>query len=299
VIMMATATWYASNWIHQLLEEAQARNRVLQESERQLERKVAERTAELALVRDDALAANRAKSTFLANMSHEFRTPLNAIIGYGELLHEEAEERGEPTLRADLHRILVTARHLLGLVDDVLDLSRIEAGGIRVTAEPFAIEPLVAETATTVQPLMDRHQNRLAMELAADLGVMRSDPTKVRQVLVNLLTNAAKFTSQGTVRLRVRREPGSSSDWITISVADSGIGMTREQIERVFDAFTQADPSASGRHGGAGLGLAIVRRFCELLGGEVVARSEPGGGSEFRVRLPAELPATDPPPETA
>jgi len=290
VILLSLSTWNATNWIWELLDEAAARTKALEASERSLEAKVVERTAELSVARDEALAASRAKSSFLANMSHELRTPLTAIIGYGELLHEGAERQGSERLAADLGHILTAGHQLLGLVDEVLDLSRIEAGRIGVALERFEIEPLVAEAAATVKPLLDRNGNRLELALAPALGSMRSDPTKLRQILVNLLGNAAKFTSGGTVRLAVQRVDEGGAPWVELRVADTGIGMTREQLGRVFETFTQADPSIFAKYGGTGLGLTIVRRFCELLGGEVTAQSEPGRGSEFRVRLPAELP---------
>jgi signal transduction histidine kinase/DNA-binding response OmpR family regulator len=289
--------WQSNARLRDTLDETRAANEALRESERTLERKVAERTTdlvqsqrELALARDEAMAANRAKSAFLANMSHELRTPLNAIIGYSEMLQEEAQDSGRDEIAPDLEKILAAGRHLLGLINDVLDISKIEAGKMEVFAERFDVAQLVRDTVATVQPLVARRENRLEVSDPAGLGAMRSDLTKVRQILFNLLSNAAKFTERGTLRLDVRRRTAGTADWLEFRVADTGIGMTREQLASIFEAFAQADASISRNYGGTGLGLAITRRFCLLLGGEVTVTSEPGRGSEFTVRLPAEVP---------
>jgi signal transduction histidine kinase/DNA-binding response OmpR family regulator len=285
------------------LVEMQEANLKLQESEESLERKVEQRTTELAhknealeesgtllaQARDEALAANRAKSAFLANMSHELRTPLNAIIGYSEMLQEEAQDLGQASLLPDLGKILTAGHHLLGLINDVLDLSKIEAGKMDVFAERFEVDGLVTGVAETLRPLIEKNANTLELSSLAGLGSMHTDLTKLRQILFNLLSNAAKFASGGKVRLAISRAAHEGRDWIEFRVIDSGIGMTPEQVGRIFEAFTQADSSTSRQFGGTGLGLAITRRFCEMLGGEITLTSEPGRGSEFVVRLPAEL----------
>jgi signal transduction histidine kinase/DNA-binding response OmpR family regulator len=283
------ATWQSSARLRDTLSETRAANTALRESERSLERKVEARTAELADARDEALAASRTKSTFLANMSHELRTPLNAIIGYSEMLCEEAEEGGHEALVPDLNKVIAAGRHLLGLINDVLDLSKIEAGRMEVLAERFDLVEALEAIATTVQPLIEKNNNRLVLELASDLGTMCSDVTKLRQVLFNLLSNASKFTREGTLRLAARRIERDGASVIELRVADTGIGMTPEQLARIFEAFTQAEASTTREFGGTGLGLAITRSFCTMLGGEISASSEAGRGSEFVVWLPAEL----------
>ncbi len=296
-VLCMFSVWQSNGRLRDTLDETQQANEALRESERTLERKVEERTTDLvvsqrevALARDEALAANRAKSAFLANMSHELRTPLNAIIGYSEMLQEEAVDTGHESFGPDLDKILSAGRHLLGLINDVLDISKIEAGKMEVFPERFDVAQLVRDTLATVQPLVAKRGNRLEVCDLNRLGTMRSDLTKARQILFNLLSNAAKFTERGTVRFEVNRERVVGADWLEFRVIDTGIGMTREQLESIFEAFSQADASISRNYGGTGLGLAITRRFCVLLGGEVAVKSESGRGSEFTVRLPAELP---------
>jgi signal transduction histidine kinase len=227
--------------------------------------------------------ASQHKSQFLANMSHELRTPLNAIIGYSEMLQEEAEDLGEETFLPDLQKINAAGKHLLGLINDILDLSKIEAGRMDLFVEAFEVSRLVRDVEAIVQPLMDKNGNALVVT-CPDVGEMRADLTKVRQTLFNLLSNAAKFTDHGTITLTVQREP---DDWLTFAVSDTGIGMTEEQLGRLFEAFSQAEASTRSRYGGTGLGLAISRHFARMMGGDLTVESEYGRGSTFTVRLPA------------
>jgi PAS domain S-box-containing protein len=245
--------------------------------------------SELLEARREAEAANSAKSQFLASMSHELRTPLNAIIGYSEMVQEEVEALGQPELVADLGKIRSAGRHLLSLINDILDLSKIEAGKMDVFAETFEVRAVVDDVAATVRPLMLKNANDLEVRCPADVGAMHTDRTKLRQALLNLLSNASKFTTRGRVALAVERTPGgpAGGDVVWFRVTDSGIGMTPEQIAKLFEAFSQAERSTTSRYGGTGLGLAITKRFCLLMGGDVQVSSEPGRGSTFSISLPA------------
>lgn len=281
-----------------------SRVRALARRERELSDLVAERTARLheAVRRAEAASksadeANRAKSQFLANVSHELRTPLNAILGYAELLSDEARDADVPSLLPDLERIRFAARHQLELINGVLDLAKVEAGRMDVLPEEVEVPLLVASVAELVRTLAARNGNSLTVDVAPDVGRLRTDGTRLRQALLNLLSNACKFTQGGRVALRVAREAGSAGA-VVFAVSDDGIGMTPEQMETLFTPFTQADASTTKRFGGTGLGLAITRRFAQLLGGDVTVTSEPGKGSTFVLRVlplesavPADRPA--------
>jgi signal transduction histidine kinase len=248
---------------------------------------------QLMVAKDAAEEASRAKSAFVANMSHELRTPLNAIIGYSEMLQEDAADLGYVQAVPDLEKIQIAGRHLLGLINDILDLSKIEAGKMTLCVESFDVTTLITDVVGTAQPLVASHRNQLSLEISSDAGRMRSDATKLKQVLLNLLSNAAKFTDRGRITISVARETRDQSGWIVIRVKDTGIGMTAEQTSRLFEDFMQADSSTTRRYGGTGLGLAISQRFCRMMGGVVTAESEPARGSTFIVSLPADAPTLE------
>jgi signal transduction histidine kinase/DNA-binding response OmpR family regulator len=281
--------------------QLQQAHRKLAEANLNLEKKVEERTADLVRATaeaHDALEAaemaNQAKSAFLANMSHELRTPLNAIIGYSEMLMEEAEDLEEDHISTDLRKVHSAGKHLLALINDILDLSKIEAGKMDLYLETFDIPTMVREITATIAPLVEKNENRLEVQCATSLGAMHADQTKVRQVLFNLLSNACKFTNQGTITLKVDRHHTQDGEWMDFCVRDTGIGMTPEQLGRIFQAFTQADSGTTKKFGGTGLGLVISRHFCQMMGGDVTVESEHSKGSLFHVRLPAKTTTAKP-----
>ncbi|MBA3546234.1 MAG: response regulator [Nannocystis sp.] len=269
------------------------------------ERRLRDLNDKLELARDEAIEASRAKSAFLANMSHELRTPLNAIIGYSEIALDElrgqaareAEDRAVVApgplgqLCNDVQKIHVAGTHLLGIISDILDLSKIEAGRMELHVETFSVQAMIDDVVATTGRLVGQNDNQFDVHAAPDLGDMAADLTKVRQILFNLLSNAAKFTEHGRVVLEVlRTQPtGSAEPWFEFSVTDSGIGMSPEQKERLFQTFYQGDSSTTRKYGGTGLGLAITRRFVQMMGGEISVQSALGSGSTFRVRLPPQV----------
>ncbi|NJP05972.1 MAG: response regulator [Chloroflexaceae bacterium] len=301
-----------SQAFHMMAQAVQEREETLQHLALSLEERNRElkiQSIEASDARMMAEQANLAKSQFLANMSHELRTPLNAILGYSEMLIEEADDMGITELRPDLDRIYAAGRHLLALINDILDISKIEAGKMDLYLERFALTGLIHDVTSTIEPLVAQKHNRLVVQHTDHLGEMHADQTKVQQVLLNLLSNAAKFTEAGHVTLHVSRRPerpdmslqlvaqaehGDShkfavTDWMVFEVSDTGIGMTTEQQEKIFQAFSQADASTTRRYGGTGLGLAISRHFCQMMGGDIVVRSDFGQGSTFTVYLPVDV----------
>ena len=255
------------------------------EREEERHRATAERLRE---TKDHADRANRSKSIFLAKMSHELRTPLNAVIGYSELLLEDVEMKGgEESKLADLKRINSAGRHLLSLVTDVLDLSKIESNAMDIKVETFELAGLLEEVIANARPLVERRQNRLVVKAGENLGRLQTDQTKLRQAALNLLSNAAKFTENGTVTIEVRRERKPASDWVQIEVRDTGIGIAEENLGKLFQNFAQATAATSVQYGGTGLGLALSQKLCALMGGGISVASELGRGSIFTIRIPA------------
>jgi len=251
-----------------------------------LEQRVDERTQQLREANRALSEADQAKSRFVANMSHELRTPLNAVLGYSEMLEELAQEEGVPHFIPDLRRIHSSGSHLLSLINDILDLSKIEAGRMEVHIEPVAVPPLIHDVLSTVKPMADKNANVLEVRSLTAPASVPADGMRLKQVLLNLLSNACKFTSNGRITLEVESLAQDGASWALFRVKDTGIGMTAEQLARLFQPFTQADASTSRKYGGTGLGLALSRHFCRSMNGDVTAESAPGAGSAFTVRLP-------------
>ncbi|MFO7585923.1 MAG: PAS domain S-box protein [Anaerolineales bacterium] len=282
-------TFWVSSSISALLNDENEITHFIAVQEDITERKAYE--SELAKARDAAESANQAKSSFLANMSHELRTPLNAIIGYSEILLEDAEDEGRDDMAPDLQKIRAAGKHLLTLINDILDLSKIEAGKMDLFIEQVDLVALVDEVRGMILPLVEKNGNRFDVKIDPDLQSMQTDQTKVRQALFNLLSNASKFTSRGVVSLdveKVRESGDTGAGWAMFRVRDTGIGMNEEQIQKLFQPFTQADASTTRKYGGTGLGLTITQRFCQLMGGRITVESEPGVGSQFTIWLPLE-----------
>jgi signal transduction histidine kinase len=233
--------------------------------------------------------ASQHKSQFLANMSHELRTPLNAIIGVSEMLREDAEALKQDT--EPLDRVLGAGRHLLALINDILDLSKIEAGRMELALSSFALAPLIADVIKTIEPLAAKNSNKVAVQCDPEIGTMQADPMRLRQALLNLMSNANKFTDRGTIGIDVRQTRESGRGWITLAVTDTGIGMTTEQMGKLFQEFSQASSSTASKYGGTGLGLVISKRFCQMMGGDITVESELGRGSIFTIRLPRTVDA--------
>jgi signal transduction histidine kinase len=241
---------------------------------------------ELQAARDQAMEASRAKSHFLANMTHELRTPLNAILGIADTLAEQTQERDQRDVAEPILRIAAASRHLLELINGILDLTRIDAGGLALHAEDFDVAALVRDVVNATRPLAEKNGNRLSISCAEEIGSMHADQGRVRQVLFSVLHNACKFTENGDVSLAAARDRADGVDWLEFRITDSGIGIAPAQMAHLFDEFTQGDASPTRKYGGTGLGLAITQRLVRMMGGEIRAESQPGGGSIFTVRLP-------------
>jgi len=245
--------------------------------------------AELHQAKERAEAANEAKSAFIAHVSHEVRTPLTSILGFTEYLQREARDRNYEDLFPDLQKVRTSAEHLERIITDILDLSKLEANKLELALETFDLRPLIVDVAVISRPLVEKNGNVLQLEDAGPLGAMHADRTKVQQILLNLVSNAAKCTDQGTITLSTNRQTTAGVQWVTFRVSDTGIGMTAEQMKRIFQPFTQLNASVARDYGGSGLGLTISRGLCELMGGEISVESTVGEGTIFTVRIPAAV----------
>ena len=244
---------------------------------------------QLVMARDEALEASRTKSLFLSNMSHELRTPLNAIIGYSEMLEEESEELGLQEAVDDVKQINTAGTHLLAIIDDILDISNIEAGKVELKLQTFPVAEVIDEVVANIEPETKKSENTFTVESGDGLGSMHADITKVRQCLLILLSNACKFTEKGAITIRANRESNDGGDWIRFHVIDTGVGIDAAQLPTLFEPFTQADLSSTRKFGGAGLGLAICRKYCQMMGGEISVDTQPGKGSKFTITIPAQV----------
>ena len=263
-------------------------------SQSEFQQEAQRHSAEAVRLREATAAAeraNQAKSVFLAKMSHQLRTPLNAVIGYSEMLLEDAEIEHQKDHMADLRRINSAGKHLLSLVTDVLDMSAIEADRMELTVSPFGLGNFIEDVVATSRSLVTANNNQFAVDRGPDLGVVMSDPTRLRQVTLNLLSNAGKFTKNGLVTLSVAREKGPNRDWIKLSVTDTGIGISQENLGRLFRDFNQAEASTATFYGGTGLGLALSRKISRIMGGDISVESKLGRGSCFTIRVPAYVEA--------
>jgi len=276
--------------LRQLAEELTEARNIASQANAELSKAIEEAQRASA----NAEEASRAKSAFLANMSHELRTPMNAIIGYCEMLIEEVEDAGHQAYLPDLQKIHTAGKHLLSLINDILDLSKIEAGKMDLYVEEFDVHAIIEEIKNTIQPLIAKNANLLIVDCPMTLPRMQSDLTRLRQTLFNLLSNASKFAKEGQITLVVTTEYVEGGDWLNFRVADNGIGMSPEQIDKVFEAFTQADNSTTRKYGGTGLGLTITKKFCQMLGGDISVNSALGKGSTFTIRLPSRIAASKP-----
>ena len=274
---------FAKNTI-ELLQTFAAQS-VLAIQNARLFREIEEKSRQLA-------EASQHKSQFLANMSHELRTPLNAIIGLTDMMAGNAARFGTEKALEPLRRVLGAGRHLLALINDILDLSKIEAGRMELHLETFPLAPVIEDVAKTIEPMATKNGNRLVIDCPADLGTIHADQTRVRQSLLNLASNANKFTDRGAITIDAREKQENGRDWITLAVADTGIGMTAEQMGKLFQEFSQASSTTASKYGGTGLGLAISKRFCQMMGGDITVESEPGRGSTFTIRLPRIVEAS-------
>jgi len=272
-----------------MLEQIQDRDQQLEDHKAHLEAEVEHRTEELRHAVETAEEANKTKSKFLANMSHELRTPLNAIIGYSEMLEEEADEAGQEEFKPDLQKIRTAGKHLLALINDILDLSKVEAGKMELHPETFSVAMVMEEAAQTVRPMMEKNSNTLEIRGTEKIGDAHTDMTRLRQILFNLLSNAAKFTSKGAITLEVSRVTFNDVDELVFEVTDTGIGLSPAQMNKIFDPFTQAENATSAKYGGTGLGLTICRKFCRMMGGDLTVKSKEGKGSTFTARIRADI----------
>jgi signal transduction histidine kinase len=272
-----------------IIKDVANQNKELQLKQKELnyqKAELSEALGQLREARDMAIEASHAKSRFLANMSHEFRTPLNAIIGYTELILEDIDEENLTPYKNDLEKILFSSKQLVDLINDVLDLTKIEAGKDSFELVKFPVKSMVDEVLSIIHLMAEKNNNTTLVEVAEEVGEMTSDPGKVRRCLINLLSNACKFTENGKIVLKVYTQQKKNEDFLFFEVIDTGIGMMPQEMERIFDYFTQADETTTRKYGGTGLGLTITKKLCSLLGGDIIVTSQKGVGSVFTMYLP-------------